>query len=635
MRYTILMLFFLLTEAVLSQYTEIHIPTRIKNPDKKYLKADFYTWDSTFPKPVIFVQTPYNRILYRYFRLHQLSAGSLNFFFDTLNYNYVIMDWRGFYGNKEQDSAQWDRGLDGYDAVEWIASQKWCSGKVGTYGGSALGQIQFITAKHQPPHLVCAAPMIKDFKTDYNEFYYGGVLRREHTESREKLGFYPLSLITEHPVKDFFWDYLENLNSYADKFNVPMLMISGWFDHFPGAVLRAFNDIRTKSAKDVRGSHKITLGPWTHGKVDNPEQGILTYPGAGYIAIDMVKDFFDYYMLGAKNGYPLKPFVQYYQMGENTWKKAESWESAASATDTFYLRQEGLLSREKPAAGEDDEAAIFYDPRDPSPSVGGARFDPFDKTVPAGPQDIRETVESRDDALVFTTPVLDEELVLLGKLKVKFYFSSNRTDTDIAVRLCDVYPDGSSIILRQGIRRARFRESFTSEKLMTPGEIYELEVEIDDMAQTFLTGHRLRIVVTSSNYPMFDINTNTGSEMYVPGDTLTAENTIHFSPEYPSFLYFPTVLQTSVCEELISDEADISIIPNPADAHIKVLLPDNFSEKGRIEIYNSTGNRMFEKKYSTAAGVLHLDTDMMRNGIYFLVISSGRRIMSEKFVILR
>ena len=161
------------------RYTPIAIPTR----DGKTLAADLYTSDTTVKRPTILIQTPYNKLYYRLATVIPPEAGGSLFPLDTLHYNYVTVDWRGFYGSKSAAVPNYDRGLDGYDAVEWIASQPWSDGKVGTWGASALGQIQFLTAKHRPPHLVCSVPLVKDFKTKYTDFYYGGVYRKETAAS--------------------------------------------------------------------------------------------------------------------------------------------------------------------------------------------------------------------------------------------------------------------------------------------------------------------------------------------------------------------------------------------------------------------------------------------------------------------
>ncbi len=520
------------------RYAEYDIPVR----DGKTLKADVYINEGSRPKPVILVQTPYNRTLYRLnFSLYRNTVFPL----DSARYQYVIVDWRGFYGSKDANVAGYDRGLDGYDIVEWIASQPWCDGKVATYGGSALGLIQFQTARHHPPHLVCAMPMIIDYKTQYSDYYYDGVLRREHVETLESLGFVTVNLITSQPVENFYWNTIASRSDYPDEIDIPLLMVSGWFDHYPDAVLSAFAALREKSSESVRLQHRLIMGPWLHSSVDLAEQGELSFPAAVKIAREAAFSFFDYYLNGAKNGWPLTPALRYYQMGEDEWKSCDDWAKLSDHTTTLYLADQSKLTT---TVDEGSSAADAFDadPRDPSPSYGAARFNPFDPSVIPGPLDIREVVESRDDALLFTTEVLGNNLVVAGGMRVRLFIRSDRKDTDLSIRLCDVFPDGRSMILTDGIARARFREGTDHEVLLHPDSIYEISVHLQEIAHTFLKGHRLRIVVAGSDYPRFDLNMNNGGPMYTEGDSLVSHTEVFHNAEYPSALILETMNTTSI-----------------------------------------------------------------------------------------
>ena len=220
-----------------TRHRAISIPTR----DGKVLAADLYSTDTTVKRPTILVQTPYNKAFYRIAVNIPAQAGASMFPWDTANYNYVVLDWRGFNGSAGVAVTGYDRGLDGYDAVEWIATQPWSNQKVGTWGTSALGLIQFQMARHHPPHLVCAVPLAKDFKTKYTDFYYGGEYRKEHVESLESLGLASSALILARPTYDVTWKAIESGTDYADEIQIPMLSISGWYDHFPDDIFRAFD----------------------------------------------------------------------------------------------------------------------------------------------------------------------------------------------------------------------------------------------------------------------------------------------------------------------------------------------------------------------------------------------------------
>jgi hypothetical protein len=502
--------------------------------DGKSLAADLYSTDTTVAKPTILIQTPYNKNWYR------LTIGKPGgqVPYDSLNYNYLTVDWRGFHGSISADSLGYDRGLDGYDLVEWIASQKWSDGKVGTWGASALGIIQFMTAKHRPPHLYGCVPIVSSYKTGYTDFYYGGDYLKEYTQMRDSLGFTPESLILAHYKHDIYWSVIENATDYPESVNVPMLLITGWYDHNRDAPLEAFYGLKTESDTSVQDEHKFIVGPWTHGGVGTLTQGELTYPNAVDTPRVVSLRFFEYYLRGAKNGYVLEPVIRYYQLGEDAWNSTDDWYSVADRTDTLYLDSGGLLSENPPASTQPD--SFMYDPRNPAPSIGGIRFNPFDTSVVVGPRDQRDSVESRSDVLVYTTPLLAQELTIAGYVGAELYVSSNRLDTDISVRLTDVYPDGRSMLITEGIRRMRFRNLYSIEELMNPGEVYHVTVELQNIAYTLEPGHSARLILTSSDYPIFDINLNNGDSLYVPGDTLVAANNVYHDPGNLSMLIFKT-----------------------------------------------------------------------------------------------
>jgi len=621
-------------------YYPINIPTRVSNPDKKYLSADLYSNDTTNPKPVILIQTPYNKNFYRIPNNIPGINGS-NFNFDTIDYNYIVVDWRGFYGSKSADSALYNRGLDGYDIIEWIANQKWSNGKVGTWGGSALGMIQFQTAAEQPPHLVCAAPYIKDFLTKYEDYYCGGVFRKEHTESLEKLGFVNVNLILSHPDKDIYWNYIENNSDLSSKIKIPMLLVTGWFDHYPSEVIRAFDDLSKKSDISVINTHKLIIGPWLHTSLGIEKQGILNYPNAADIPNNYGKQFLDYYLLNAKNDWILKPKINYYQMGDsnlggNVWLTADDWKNIKRKYDTLFINDEKKLLSSPPPPKMSPVPyypdTIIFNPKDPSPTIGGSRFNPFDKTIPLGPQDLSNTVENRNDVLVFSTPVLTQDIKLNGRINLVLYISSDKEDTDFGVRLTDVYPDGESIILTQGIQRARFRTNLNKEILLNPGNIDSINFSLDDIANTFHKGHRLRIDVTSSNYPMFDINLNNGKQLYKAGDTLTATNLIYHSDKYSSRIIVPVLdEQTDIAKiNTTINEDDIKFYPNPASDFIHISSSSDFKN---VSIFNIIGDIVCSNNISSRECIFNINN--LPVGVYFIRIIFCDKISIKIFNVMR
>ncbi len=643
--YLIVCLITTLGSRMFAQDTARYIPITIPTRDGKVLAADLYSLDTTAAKPVILVQTPYNKNYYR-IRVGLPEAGGSSFPYDSVHYNCVVVDWRGFYGSKDADVSGYDRGLDGYDAVEWIAYRRWCNGKVGTWGPSALGLIQFQTAKHHPPHLVCSMPLVKDYKIAYSNFYYGGDYLKEHNETMERLGFLPTEFILANPSYNPMWRLLETSSDYPDSIAVPMLLIGGWYDHYPDDVIRAFHDLKARSAPSVRSKHKFIIGPWMHSEIGKSKQGELEYPNAVGISDTAAMRFFDYYLRNMQSGYDQNPTIRYYQMGTDEWRSTSDWYSLGGATDTLYLQSGGLLSRAAPPQSATPDS-LRYNPRDPTPSYGGVRFNPFDPSVQGGPLDQRQRVESRSDVLTYTTPVLQNDLMVDGATEVRLYVSSNRKDTDFGVRLCDVYPDGRSMILTAGIRRMRFRNSYSVEDLMTPGQIYPVTTELQNLAMTFLKGHQLRIDVSSSDYPRFDINLNNGGVLYKPGDTLVATNCIYHDASCPSRVLLSTTAITSVKESLPMAPQGYRLernYPNPFNpaTTIRFSLPQRehvtlkvFDVLGRevatlVNEEKNPGNyRVTFDIRSRFAGTF----DILSSGVYFYRLSAKGFTETNKMII--
>lgn len=519
--------------------------------DGARLAADVYREGSTVPKPVILVQTPYNRALYRPVLALQRLDRVMAMPMDTAAFHYVIVDWRGFYGSRDAAEAGYDRGLDGVDVIEWIREQPWSNGKVGTWGGSALGGIQFGTAKHQPEGLVCIVPMITDLRILYTDYYYGGALREAQVQALTDLGFITPAVIKSQPTYNLVWQSIEANNDVADQIQVPALMVSGWFDLYPDQVLGSFAELQQSSPANVRDQHRLIFGPWTHSTLTVADQGELSFPDETRVMIEASLRFLRHHLLDDDNGWEGTEPVRYYQLGAEEWRSGASWAGVVEETTdlAYYLRSGGVLQRSE--ASEDEESGRYTtDPRDPSPTHGGSLFQPLNPESITGPVDQRAVVESRGDVMIYTTPPLEEDLTVTGPITLNLFVETNRTDGDVAVRLTDVYPDGRSILLTQGVKRLRFREGLrpADTSLVTPGEIVEVGVELQNLAITFRRGHAIRIILTGTNWPHFSINPNTGEPLYNATDSLTATTIIHSGPNYPSRIDLPVVRSSSVEE---------------------------------------------------------------------------------------
>ena len=602
----------------------VNIPMR----DGKFLAADIYlpNNDST-PRPTILIQTPYNKNFYHGLGLPCQVGFSIN----SSPYNFVIADWRCFYGSAAACTTAVNRGQDGYDVVEWIAQQPWSNDSTGTWGPSALGLIQFQTAKENPPHLTCCVPIVAGMRTDYLRYYPGGVYRTEYVTMLDILGYGLSSLILAHPVHDIYWTVAESSSFYPASILVPMFMIGGWYDHATEEVLESFEGIRTQSASSVRAQQKLLMGPWTHNAASSAplHVGELDYPEAVNESDSLARKFFDYYLLGDANGWDARPVVQYFQMGENTWNNDSSWDNAVLHDMNLYLHANGELNLNVPTAANDSNTYI-YDPHDPSPTVGGPTLL---NTLEQGPYDQQPVVESRNDLLTLTTQPLSQNVVMRGKPTAHLKVSSDKTDTDFSIRLTDVYPDGRSMLLLDGIRRMRFRNGYAAGDTsdISPGAIYSLDIDLfANSAITFLAGHKIRVDITSSNYPRFDLNLNNGQTMYAAGDTLVAHNTVFMNNTNASYITLPLESFPDNVAEQSANE--IEIYPNPASDKIFIA---NISSAKRIEVLNLVGQKMVDETPKPGSAFTELNVSALPEGIYFVRVQFGTFQVTKKITLIR
>lgn len=250
----------------------------------------------------------------------------------------------------------------------------------------------------------------------------------------------------------------------------------------------------------------------------------------------------DHWVKGIDNGVEKSPAVRYYTMGAigekdapgNEWRTSDVWPIPAVVTP-FFLDKDGFLSKEMPRETTTTGKSYVFDPNNPVPTIGGNNL-----TIAKGPLDQRK-VEQRKDVLIFETPVLQEPLEVTGRIKVKLWASSTGKDTDFTAKLTDVYPDGRSMNVCDGIIRARYRKSFEKPELLVPGEIYEFEIDLWSTSIVFNRGHKIRLAISSSNYPRFDVNPNTGELPSTAKSKIAVRNTIYCDQSHPSAIYLPIV----------------------------------------------------------------------------------------------
>lgn len=570
-----------------SLYTRIYLP----GPD-------------TERYPVILTRTPYGidgpEIIPDPTNLSQWPHEVLN------GYAFVEQDTRGRYHSQGMDRLFYDDGPDGYKTIEWIATQDWCNEKIGMFGGSASGITTYLAAGENPPHLVTALSYIASANL-YNDLTFdGGAYRADsmiwsfgqtleglslshlysvappsewvnlltdvgmslydmytHTSlyppyrAVDSLTWMNLPLINgtpsysvlqpfgdeilSHPSQDDFKDKLNVL----DTIDIPMLHVAGWFDFFSRCTLDAFVALQNK------GNQKIFIAPGTHMNL-----GVLPYEP--YYA------WFDYWLKGKDTGIMDEPPVSYYCFGAEEYRWADQWPLEDIDYTHYYLHGDGVLNT-YPCTNGEPFKSYEYNPSDPVLTWGGRNLG-----LPAGSLDQRPVEQGRNDILIYTSDILEEDLEISGPVKAILSVSSNCTDTDFTAKLIDVHPDGNAMLVLDNILRARYRESMRDPVLMTPDHIYEITINLGDISYIFEAGHKIQIDISSSNFPKYDRNLNSGGDLYneTEEDIQIALNTIHHDDDFKSYVVLPIIApKTNVYEGTLRIRRRNLNYKGPAEFH--------------------------------------------------------------------
>ena len=543
------------------------------------LYADLYRPRAEGRYPALVVRTPYGvqRDL-----VHETMIK-----FAQRGYAVLIQDTRGRYESEGKWEPFRDEARDGHDTVEWAAKQPWCDGKVGMQGGSYLGHVQWRAASLAPPSLAVIFPAVASTNIYANWMTHGGAFRLSfnygwgvvrmpdrimlpqywHTEKYAPPELQYETILRHLPLKDGdlqsagyavkhyrdwvahpgydgYWKEISDEEQFA-KVRVPAHTSGGWFDIFLAGTINGFTGLRKQGATErARRETKMIIGAWGHG----PSQkfGDVDFgPTANRSQFDRELRWFDHYLKGIDNGIDREPPVEIFYMGVNQWRHEQDWPIPGAKLTPYYLGSggrantasgDGQLGAGLPEGAESDQ--YQYDPKDPVPTVGGNNC--CGTPTAAGPRDQR-VVEGRKDVLVYTGQVLAAPLAIAGPVKMKLFAATDGPDTDWVVKLVDVYPDGFTVNVAEGILRARYRLGTDREELLKPGAAYEFEVDLVGTANVFLPGHRVRVDVTSSHFPQFDRNPNTGDAFGSSSRVRVARQTIFHTPARPSHILLPIV----------------------------------------------------------------------------------------------
>ena len=527
------------------------------------LATDVYLPPGDGPWPVILYRTTYGRT--------SDNVGAWPSW-NSQGYACVTQDIRGCYDSEDIFRGYFDDGWgenqDGFETCEWIQAQDWCNGKICTLGGSARGISQNFLASSLPSGLVCQSIEVAASNLYTQSTFQGGAYRHELAEGwmagrgPESLQYLHEVILARPYYDDEFWPYLNPETRYH-LINWPIVNRGGWYDCFQRGTINNFLLIQHNGQPNAEGKQRLIIGPYGHGS-----GGEFSWPANCYsapAAYGNTTRWFDYWVKGAENGVMDQPPVCYYVLGDvdhpegpgNEWRFADDWPVPATEVP-MYFHDAGLLSSTPPAAAEASNT-YGYDPVDPVPTHGGANL-----SIANGPHDQNPQL-SRSDVIVFTTPVLDSYVEITGTVLVRLYASSSAVDTDFTAKLCDVYPDGASMLVCDGIIRARHRNTQRYSEFMTPGTVYEFEIDLWDTCIVFNAGHRIRVAISSSNYPRFDANPNTGEPFNEHTHTVPATNTLYHDAAHPSHILF----------RVTGPDSNGDGVPDPADVD-NDGLPDTF-----------------------------------------------------------
>lgn len=554
----------------------------MKTRDGVLLRADIYRPVGEGPFPVLLQRTPYDK------------SNALSFVQKATKRGYmvVVQDVRGRYASQGEWYPFKHEGDDGYDTVEWAARLPMSNGKVGMFGGSYVGATQMLAAIAHPPHLVGICPVITASNYHENWTYQGGAfeqlfneswttglaqdtVRRAVTEASNVLAAtnalplnqFPLFNIRldvgspaattviapyfldwlAHPTYDAYWKQWSIEENFAN-IQVPALTVAAWYDIFQEGSLRNYLGMKEHAGNEAaRKGQRLLItigghaGEGRHiGAVDFGEAA------AEYNEDDVTLEWYDYLLQGKQDRWAGNNHVRLFVMGANEWRDEADWPLSRARKIRYFLQSngkansiagDGVIAAER-AEGKPD--TFTYNPADPAPTVGGPLCC-SGVLEPAGPLD-QTRVEVRKDVLVYSTAPLDADMEVTGPVTLDLYAKTSVVDTDFTAKLVDVWPNGFAQNLTEGILRARYRDSTKGEpKAIEPGRVYEYHIDLWSTSNVFKKGHRVRLEVSSSNFPRFDRNLNTGQDAATSSSFVTATTTVLHDPHHPSALVLPVV----------------------------------------------------------------------------------------------
>jgi uncharacterized protein len=551
--------------------------------DGVILRGDVYRPDAADRLPALIERTPYSK-----------NPGADDGAFRRLaaaGFVVIVQDTRGRY-TSDGVARPHDEGEDGYDTIEWAAQLPYVNGRVGTFGGSYSATTQLLAAALAPPHLAAMFPS-SSYNSRYDMVFQGGAFylsdglswnlgqgvdvrrrqREPHADRDHAIGLtaaerrrlddewmwqVPLKAVDAleiqrvapgyfdmlaHPSYDAYWERFD-VEARHREFDVPGFHVAGWYDTLLNGTIRNFAGLRSHArTARAREGQRLLIGPWTHARptLASTRIGDVDFgPAAGFDLEQLRSDWFRYWLKDEPSGVMSRAPVRLFVMGANAWRDEQEWPLARAVPTPYFLDSggaantldgDGHLSGTPPPIGRPDR--FTYDPKQPVPTEarGGYSRTPSD----------RRAVERRRDVLVYTTPPLTSPIEVTGPVELRLWAASSASDTDFTATLVDVLPDGTARMLTDGILRARYRRGKTTPVLLTPDRPEELTIDVGATSNLFGVGHRIRLEISSSNFPRFDRNPNTGEVFGESAELRPADQTVFHDRDHSSRLVLPIV----------------------------------------------------------------------------------------------
>lgn len=538
---------------------------RIKMRDDIEISADLYFPEEEDKYPAIIVRTPYGKA--------EPDTVKMGKYFSDNGYVMVICDVRGRGDSDGVFVPYFNEGKDGFDVIEWAASQPWCTGSVGTMGGSYLGRIQWTTALEKPPHLKAmiasvspSDPFVESptgvpdpIHISWSVLTSGRSMQNVEAQNWEEIYRHlPLETMEEatgrkitgwkesfeHTTLDQYWKPICYQEHFSD-IDLPVMHISGWYDDEQIGTPLNYIGMRNGSASEAsRKSQKLIMGPWPHRINKSQTFGGIDFGPDSLIDLQLMqKRWFDRWLKEKRNGVEAEDPVRIFIMGENSWRTEKDWPLPDTEYVPYYFNSkgransrfgDGILSER--IAHEDAESDSYsYDPANPFPFITDVTFAQI-----GGPDDY-SAVERRDDVLVYTSGPLKEKLEVTGPVSAEVHVSSDAEDTDFTAKLLDVWPNGYAQRLCDGVVRGRYREGMEKEIPLEPGKIYRMNIDMWNTCQVFLPGHSIRVEISSSAFPKYSRNQNLWEKLGKTDNVKIAKQVLYHSDKYPSKIVLPII----------------------------------------------------------------------------------------------